>query len=1088
MRKWNYCSSLVLLLCLSFSIELEAADISDAKNLSVESVTQARDVVLKGKVTDKEGNELPGASILVDGTTVGTVTDINGEYSLRFVPKPNQKLIFSFVGLRTQAIPYTNQKVLNVVLEAGDVSLDDVVVIGYGNKNRKSLTSSIASMDKKEMERLSATTTTVDNLLAGTIKGVQTLQTSGEPGAPIKINVRGVTSPYPDLLTGSEANVPLFVIDGVPMFVNSGTNPLLNIAPSDIESIDVLKDAAATAIYGSRGANGVIIVKTKGGRKGEKMSVEATYTLSIGNTLKDYDPLSTAEFKDLQRKMLSRTVTSINEGWPHVFVDPYFLQKYGNIEINEETYQCIFNGLNDDYYGNANTNWVKEVQNKNATSHQYSVAVRGGSEKTNYSFSFNGLNQEGLQINDNFERYGARMSMDTEITKWLKFGAMMNYSYSSRKNGMSTMAIGNFGSFKIRPDITVFDEHGNYNKIDNSADGMGYQEYYYPNPVAEYTLSKLESVNNQVLGNAYLDIDIVKGLKFHTGFNYARYDYKSSSFTPKEIQILTNNVYEPEANVDPYSMLTTGRSTFTNVTTDFRLDYNLNIKNQAFSAMFGYSADRSWDESESFNYEDFPNDVALTNPSSANRMTERSDSYTRSGLNSVYGRLTYDYFSRYLVEASLRADASSKFGPGNQWGVFPAMSLGWRINNESFLKKVNQIDDLKIRFSWGKTGSTNIPDFAYKQFYVGGSNYESNVGVGLKNMLPNRDIRWEMTTEYNAGVDFAFFNSRITGNLDVYFRKTDGALAPSPHILESGFSLYYANIIDTSNKGVELYLSGDIIRNKDFTWNSAFNISANRSKLESLNSASISAYIQDFFVVGEPVGSSRGYVVEGIFQSQEEIDELNEIAISKDHDYYQDAVAEGDYKIKDINGDGTIDSNDKVVIANPEPKCFGGWSNTLTYKDWSLSFLFQFRCGGEALYDNLQMEAMSTNIAQNLMREYYENMWTPDNRDARYPQLVASSYYGAMNYNASNVDRYVFKTSYLRMKNITLSYTLPKKAMQKIGIQNASVFASATNLFTVSQWPGLDPEMVGTVTSTMSSSYDAYPMSRTFSLGLKVQF
>lgn len=1091
MKKWNYCNSLVLLACLSFSMEMQASDVNSAKVLSVDAVVQARDVILKGKVTDKEGNELPGASILVEGTTVGTVTDINGNYSLRFVPKSNQALIFSFVGFKTKKIAYDGKPILNVILDSGDISLDDVVVIGYGSKNRKSVTSSVSSMDKKEMERLSAVSSSVDNLLIGTIKGVQTTQTSGEPGKGVSINVRGITSPYPNLLSGQDSNVPLYVIDGVPMFISSTSNlnPLLNIAPADIESIDVLKDAAATAIYGSRGANGVIIVNTKTGRKGEKVSVEANYTLSIGNPTKQYDPLTTAEFKDFQDKILRRSETGFNEGW--LITDPDFLSNYGKFDLDEDTYMITYKGLDNSKYGTANTNWIKEIQNKNAISHQYSLAIRGGSEKTNYSFSFNGLNQEGTYINDNLERYSARMAMDTEITKWLKFGSILNYSYSSRKSGLSGVEsyMPMDGPWMVRPDVAVYDADGNYNRIDISGVTMGLEggdsKVYMANPVQEKMKRKTQYINNQFLGNAYMDINVLKGLKLHADVNLARYTYTASAFDPKSIG--QERVYFGQESWGE-STLQKSNSIYTTASINFRADYNLNIGNHNFSAMFGYGTDRSWDEYESFVYKGFPNDEVLDNQGSANQVTSHSDSYLRNGLNSVYGRVTYDYASRYLFEASLRGDASSKFGPDNKWGVFPAVSLGWRINNENFLKKVRHIDDLKLRFSWGKTGSTNIPDFAYKQFYIGGASYGPGNGIGLKDMLPNKEIRWEMTSEYNVGLDWSFFNNRLTGSLDVYYRSTDGALAPAPYILESGFTTYYANIIDTSNKGVEVNIGGDIIRTKDFTWNSNFNIATNKSKLKSLNGANVSSYIQDIFVEGEAIGTSKGYKVAGIFQTQEEIDELNAAAIAKDpvkYHYYQNGAVPGDYKIEDINGDGVITSDDKVIIIRPEAKCFGGWSNVLTYKDLSLAFLFQFRCGGEAMYDNLSMAPM-TYVGNSILREYYEDMWSPENPNGRYPHIVAGYSLGGL-YNSNN-DRYVFKTSYLRLKNITLSYTLPNIPMKKLGVQNASVFVSATNLFTVSQWPGLDPEMVGTGTSTMGSSTDAYPMCRTFSMGFKVQF
>lgn len=1064
----------------------QAYDLGNTKVPYVEGITQAHDVVVKGKVKDKEGNELPGASILVEGTTVGTVTDINGDYSLRFVPKSNQRLIFSFVGLKTKPVAYTGQKELNVTLESGDVALDDVVVIGYGSKNKKSLTSSIASMDKKEVERLAATTTTLDNLLGGTIKGVMTTTTTGEPGSAIKINVRGITSPY----TSANGNAPLFVIDGVPMFMGSNAlNPLMNIAPSDIESIDVLKDASATAIYGSRGANGVIIVKTKAGRKGEKVNVEAGYTFSVGNPLKSYDFLNTDEFINVQDEILRNTVTATNGGFTQVsdYGLTWIMQKFGKVSTDANG-NLVYNGIDRALYGNVNTDWDREMRNKNAQTHQYNVAVRGGSDKTNYSFSFNGLNQEGLLLNDNLERYSARLSMDAEISKRISIGGSLSYSYSNHKGGSLDFGWGgyDYNIWQMRPDVPVYDGNGNLNLMDITGNyyyyGMG---VYDSNPVAKKLKRKNEAVNDQFLGNAYMEIELLKGLKVRGDFNISRYLFKTSTFMPASLGMRMGFSPEESELMYPDATLSNSESGVTASSVNFRVDYNLNIDKHGFTVMAGYGADRYWGDGNDYTFTGFPDDDILINQGSATNVDSHSDYYSRSGLNSVYGRLTYDYASRYLAEVSLRADASSKFGPDNRWAVFPAVSLGWRINNENFLKDINQIDDLKLRLSWGKTGSTNVDDFSYKQYYVGNSSYGGQSAVSLLSTLPNKAIGWEMTTEYNIGFDFSFFSGRLNGNLDFYRRYTDGALAPAPMGLESGLSSYTANLIDMVNKGVEFSVGGDVIRTKDFTWNTSFNISTNRSKIKKLNGATLSVYVQDLFTEGMPLGIVKGYKVAGIFQTEQQIERLNAAAPAEAKGKYQGDVSPGDYMIEDTNLDGYITADDKVVIANPEPKCFGGWSNTLSYKDFSLSFLFQYQCGGEATYSNLSSSSMGT-LGSNILREMYGNTWTPERADAKYAKLVFAS---TSRYNSSsNLDRYVFKTSYLRMKNITLSYNLPKIPMRRLGVQNASVFVTATNLFTITQWPGLDPEMVSSIPSQVGNNSDVYPMSRTFSLGLKVQF
>lgn len=1089
MNKWISCSALFLLASLASAKAMGISpDFNQTTQNQVHSVEQSKDVILEGLVTDKEGMGLPGVSVFPEGTAYGTVTDIDGRYRLNFPGKKGLKIIYSFIGMKTQAYVYAGASSHNVVLEPDEVLLDDVVVIGYGSKNKKSLTSSVASMDKKEMERLSATSATMDNLLGGTIKGVMVSGGGGEPGAALKINVRGITSPYPNMVTGQDNNIPLYVIDGVPMFMeNTSLNPLMNIAPGDIESIDVLKDAAATAIYGSRGANGVIIVKTKGGRKGERVSVEAGYTFSVGNPVKNYKPLHTSEFKALQGMIMESTVDAVNHGM--VFRQEYVeaMQRFGKVSVTKQAEDgsplaLLYGGPDDALFGTANTDWAQEVRNKNAVTHQYDVAVRGGSEKTNYSFSFNGLNQEGLLINDNLERYGARLSLDTEINGYVSMGATLNYSYSNRKSGSQESSMGtDSGIWQARPDVAPRNEKGEFNWLDVSGVyGYGEGMYQYDaNPVAQLH-RKAEYVNDQFLGNAYVEVAPLKNLRFRADINIARYTFKNSYFSPVKTQSRTEipayGIYQSTP-----SSLSAYQSGMTSTSINFRGDYKLNIGKHGVTVMAGYGADRYWMDANHYMYQGFPNDETLNNPGSASMVTYYTDTHSRSGLNSVYSRGTYDYDNRYLLEAALRADASSKFGPSNKWGVFPALSLGWRINNEAFLKDIRPIDELKVRVSWGKTGSTNVADFSYKQYFLGSGKYMGQSMTSLQDLLPNTGVRWEMTTEYNVGLDFSFFNSRLFGSIDIYHRYTDGALAPGPHILESGFKNYYDNIIDMSNKGVEVNIGGTVIGRKDFSWITNVNIAANRNKIERLNGATVNPYMQDAYIQGMPAGTLKGYVVKGICQEQTELDALNAASPAGE---YQSNAKVGDYILEDIDRNGTIDIDDRVVIANPEPKCFGGWMNTFAYKDWSLSCLFQYQLGGEALYQNLQGDMVGS-LGQSVLREVYGNTWTPENRDARYPQLV---YRNQNAYNWANLDRYVFKTSYLRMKNITLSYKLPQPLTNKWGVKQTSVFAAITNLFTLTGWPGLDPESVGTVVAQMSSAKDPYPMSRTFSLGVKLQF
>ncbi len=1038
---------------------------------------QQQRVTITGRVTDGKGVPIPGVNIFEKSNpTNGVISDGDGVYSIQ--ASSNQAVLtFSFIGFDIKEEPVNSRAMIDVVLHEEATDLNEVVVIGFGRKDKKSLTSSIVSMDKEEMERLATTSTTVDNMLGGTMKGVMMTQNSGEPGATPTINIRGITTPYPNMTSGQANNIPLFVIDGIPMFVQSNAmNPLLALAPNDIESIDVLKDAAATAIYGSRGANGVIIINTKNGRKGDNVNIDAGYTFSIGNPVKEFKPLNTEEFKELQDMIIGNTVNAMNAG--RSYSDEYTLGTLANVELDWDTWQYVYKGLKEDAFGTENINWVNEIKNKNAATHQYNFAMRGGTESTNYSFSFNGINQEGLFINDQMNRYGARLSVDSELSDKVKVGAMMNYSVSERNSADENAYMG--GAYKpwlMRPDMPVYTEIGDFQRIDGSMLYYGMQNDM-ANPVA---LREKESVfkNNQFMGNAYVDVELIENLGFHADMNVANYTFGNDYFSPVASQDITYG--RPTL-----SSLDVSSSTTTTTALNFRLDYKFDILKHNVTAMVGYSADRVFSKSEYFMYQGFPSDKYMHNVGSAEEITGYGDSELNSGLNSLYGRITYNYDHRYLLEASMRTDESSKFGSENRWGYFPAVSLGWRINNESFLKDVESIDDLKLRLSAGQTGSTNVADFSYKQYFLRNSTdyYGGELSMDIKDLLPNEGIKWEMTTEYNAGFDFSLFNNRLYGSLDAYYRYTDGALAPAPHILESGMMNYYANVIDMSNKGVELLVGGDIIRTNQFTWNSNFNIAFNRNKIEKLNGAHINPYMEDSFLEGYPAGTQKGYKVVGIIQEQSVIDELNSKAAQDGYGWYQEYnTGPGDYLFKDINGDGMISSADRDVISNPEPDFFGGWSNTLAYKNISLSFIMQFSKGVEAVWSNLMEDAVG-NIGLGVNREMFRNSWTMDNTDAEYAQLINTP--GGY-YNFIYSDKYVFDASYLRMKNVTLSYNLPVTLVKRMHVKNASLFASATNLFTITDWPGLDPELLGGEVTSMSVNDDPYPLSKTFSIGIKVQ-
>ena len=668
MNRKHFACALLAGACCGTALSAWGAPLPSS-HVHVASVQQATRT-LTGTVTDSHGEPLPGVSVSVKGTTLGTITDINGKYTLK-APK-GAEVVFSFVGMQTQTVRFKGEPSLNIILRDDNVALDDVVVIGYGSKNRKSLTSSISSVKKEDIERMAPVSTNVQDLIGGgMLKGVLATQNSGEPGSSISINVRGVTSPYPNMQTGTNNNAPLYVIDGVPLFVEATSlNPLMNLSPNDIESIDVLKDASATAIYGSRGANGVIIVTTKDGRKDEKPVVEVGYSITVANPVKEFTPLTTEEFLRYTDQNLRNASIAYNSstsfsplftpGMPSLAL--FSLDEYGLV-----TYQ----GLDMTRFNpGVQTDWVREVKNRNALTHQYNASVRGGSRRTNYSLSLNGSNEEGLYRNDSMETYGGRIALDTDLSDRVKLGGVMNYSETKRhstSDGLGTTSA-EAKPWLVRPDIAVYDELGELNRIDEGPSAYGmFGALLAPSPVARL-LRQTRHASNQFLGNLFVEAELFRGLKFRTDFSMTRYTFQSSYYTPVEATPDMRAMGMPLE-----AMLSTSDSEYRTTSLNFRLDYSLNLQKHLLGVMLGYGAERSKNASRSSDYQGFS---TLNNIDSARQVLRKSQTTTRSGLNSVYGRVNYSYDAKYLAELSMRADASSKFGPGNQWGYFPALSLG----------------------------------------------------------------------------------------------------------------------------------------------------------------------------------------------------------------------------------------------------------------------------------------------------------------------------------------------------------------------------------------------------------------------------
>ncbi len=1043
-----------------------------------------------GTIKSIENNaSMSGVTIKIvgNGLDLITVSDAKGNYTFADIPFGTYQLSYSYIGyLTTASMIHLNTVKLNqdMTMRIADARLDQVVVIGYGAKRQKDLTSSVASINQEKLADFSNNAATFESILGGAAKGVMVTQNSGAPGSTAKLNIRGITSP----LSGSN-NEPLYVIDGVPFFINGYSdfptiNPLSNIPISEIESIDILKDAAATAIYGSRGANGVIIVKTNRGKKNRPIELSADYTHSISNPTRMYKPLSLEKFKEVQKTIILNTLNGINNG----NIDPYEAY-YNQIPAIEQLafvsaladdgfgtpLQYRFDGLNDGAFGIGNTDWTKVIRNKNARTSQFNLALNGGSENTNLAFNFNAFDQEGLYINNGLKRYSGRLSFDSNITDRLNAGVSLSYTYSKLKYGQQLFAEGNTKPWLIRPDVHPYDTNGAFNRIDGSL--MYGAPVMLSSPLAQLNNRGLNNMH-QFLGSAYAEYEVFKDFKLRGDISIASYNGGASIFAPT----YTQDDFTAYGN-NLYATLNTNTSNNSNTSLNFRADYDWKKNSHQLYAMAGIGFDRSKKSGESNSYEQFPDDEILTDPGSAARNTLFTYGRTDQGLNSIYSRLSYKYKDLYLAEANFRTDESSKFGPGNKRAYFPSISMGWRINNEQFMQNIDWINELKIRLSWGNTGSTNIDNFLYRQFFVRSSSdlWGGKPAIVLDQNIPNRDVKWEKTREYNGGLDFVLFNNRFTGSFDIYDRYTTGALAPAPIALEAGSSTYSANIIDMSNKGFEIELGYDLIKKHDFNWNLSFNIARNRNKIENLNGANINAYSLDSYLEGYPAGTKKGYLVEKIFDSQEEIDALNSASPTG---YYQNmATGIGDYKYKDINSDGVINTDDRQVIATAQPKYFGGFYNRIHYKNFNFSFVFQYSKGASAIMDDFQNSLFGM-LGQSLQQEIFDDMWSPNNPNAHFAKIT---YYDPAS-NSRTSDRLVYETSFLRLKNINASYALPTRLTKKLRVNQVSIFVSASNLWTLTKWPGLDPEFVGTYITSSTSSNDAYPMSKTFSLGIKAAF
>ena len=1033
-------------------------------------------VVFKGKVLNEKGDPISGVTIKIknrEGRTVST----NGEGNFTIAATNGDILVFSFIGYKTKEVVLTAQTIVNVTLEAESAVLDQVVVVGYGTTKRKDLTGSVSSVDINEVKDVPFTS--VDQALSGKAAGVQVVQSDGSPGGVAKIRIRGGTS----ILGGND---PLYVIDGVQLTVSDqylqgagevpnpvsgsdvngnnggsisssfsrGLNSLGGLNINDIESIDILKDASATAIYGSKGANGVVIITTKKGKYNQKPSIEFNYFTGFST------PIAQKVLDVDQYKMImTEAAQNLSDA-----------QTAAGQPVNSVANSILHTP---NYLGTANTNWLNLVL-RDAFEQNADFAVRGGGENSRYYTSFSYTGQDGVIKGTDFTRISGKVNLDNNITSKLRTVTNLDYGFTTNNitNGAYTQAL------LAPPTLAPYNADGSINNFTGAELG-GSVSSGIQNPLSLLNNGVNRGKTASLLGSVSVEYDILKDLKFKSVASVNYQQYNQIDYTPSTALIAT----DAGAGLSNNGLGTEGQTESTDLFFENTLTYN-----KQFNAdnSLDVVAGTSWEEykSNSFtaNGESYPNDVTLTDLSSAAVTLPSTASSMQNSLLSFYARANYSYKDRYLFTFTGRSDASSKFPEGNRTALFPSGGVAWRISQEKFLANVNWIDDLKLRASAGYTGTQNIGDYLYRTLYTPATYNGTNAVVPTQ--LGNNELKWESTLQKDAGIDFSFFKSRLTGDIGIYQKQTSGLLFNETLAPSSAYGSVIANIADIRNRGLEIDLSGIIIKNKHFTWNSEFNISFNRSLVSNINQAfsdpnESGIYLGNTIIEnGKPLGLFYGQQYEGIINTQAQLAAYK--AKYSLYPYITPYLGIGDAMYQQTPYGYP---NSSLVIGNAEPKFYGGHTNTFTYKNFSLTSLFNYSYGGQILY----LYDINNNSVTNLSNKGVGILgrWTPQNTSSDIPKVI----YG-QNGNIGTASNDIFNGSFVKLKSVTLSYQLPKLLMQKWQIQSASIYVSATNLFTITKYPGPDPEVSNDPYSLISGYSDAssYPTVKQYIIGFRIGF
>lgn len=1038
----------------------------------------AQNVNISGTVTDANtGEEVIGATVKVKGASGGTITDAMGNYKMSVASGATIEV--SYVGYQTKQVKVTKGGQLDIQIAEDVNMLEQVVVVGYGVMKRSDLTGSVSSIDEKAIKQ--GVNTSLEQAMQGRIAGVQVTQNSGAPGGGISVQIRGINS-----LSGNE---PLYVIDGIQISGNTSSNNsvLSSINPSDITSIEVLKDASATAIYGSRASNGVVLITTKRGEEG-KAKIQYEGYMGWQKLPKKLSVMNLPQYAEFYN------VRAAIQGWGT-------REDYRHPEL-------LTNG----------TDWQSELFQV-AFMHNHTLNVNGGNKDMHYSISGGYLDQDGVGIGSGFTRASFRGNFDTNVTNWLQIGT--NVAYSNTKQTI-TFTESNVISTALSqfPDVAPRNPDGSYGvpEVNDFAT-------YYSNPIFEANMKENRTDNYQLDYNVFANIMPLKGLNVRIEYGGNRGWYNSYYFVPEYTygSIKVESQSTRSKNMSKYA-------SFKQYAT-----YNFDIKSDHhFSVMLGHESQWGNWESLSASRKGYISDaIHSLNVGDSSTATNNGDDGTEWGIESYFGRLNYNLLDRYLITATLRTDGSSSFGENNRWGWFPSAAFAWRISNEPFMEKAKFISNLKLRLGWGHVGNQSSGSYAYGATM---SNVATAWGTGYyPGNFPNANLKWESTKAWNVGLDLSLFNNRIEFIVDWYYKNTDNLLMQASlpsYVINNdwmGMSAPWVNTGAIRNTGIEFTLNTVNISKKDLQWRTGATLSFNRNKLTALNSegstitGTIGTETYTLSEIGGPVGRFYGYKVIGMFKEESDFYQKNaqgeflldasgnRVPVARPVDtngelqpIAQNSVWVGDYIFEDINGDGKITEADRTFIGNPNPKFTFGLNNVITWKDFELSFFFNGSIGGD-IYNLVRQQHTNTQGYGNKMSDVsnyarvalYDsegsanditNVYVSNAATASVQRISAAG--TSLNDNNRVSDRFVENGSYVRLKTLSLAWNLPKKWLAPLKLEWVQVYGNVQNLFTISKYEGYDPEIGAQGQSVILQGIDnyRYPSQRIYTFGLKVKF